>query len=61
VDDIPKIINALHSLTTDEIPELLQDYKPGKLFDKEGQAYPKIVCSQWKDGKQIPVFTDFGL
>jgi len=61
VDDIPKIINALHSLTTDEIPELLQDYKPGKLFDKDGQAYPKIVCSQWKDGKQIPVFTDYGL
>ena len=61
VDDIPKIIDALHSLTTDEIPELLQDYKPGKLFDKDGQAYPKIVCSQWKDGKQIPVFTDYGL
>jgi branched-chain amino acid transport system substrate-binding protein len=61
VDDIPKIIDALHSLTTGEIPELLQDYKPGKLFDKDGQAYPKIVCSQWKDGKQIPVFTDYGL
>lgn len=61
VDNIPKIIDALHSLTTDEIPELLQDYKPGKLFDKEGQAYPKIVCSQWKDGKQVPVFTDYGL
>jgi len=61
VDNIPKIIDALHSLTTDEIPELLQDYKPGKLFDKDGQAYPKIVCSQWKDGKQIPVFSDYGL
>jgi branched-chain amino acid transport system substrate-binding protein len=61
VDDIPKIIDALHSLTTDEIPELLQDYKPGKLFDKDGQAYPKIVCSQWKDGKQVPVFSDYGL
>jgi branched-chain amino acid transport system substrate-binding protein len=61
VEDIPKIINALHSLTTDEIPELLQDYKPGKLFDADGQAYPKIVCSQWKDGKQVPVFTDYGL
>jgi branched-chain amino acid transport system substrate-binding protein len=61
VDDIPKIISALRGLTTAEIPELLQDYKPGKLFDKDGQAYPKIVCSQWKEGKQVPVFTDYGL
>ncbi len=61
VEDIPKIISAMQGLTTAEIPELLQDYKPGKLFDKDGQAYPKIVCSQWKDGKQVPVFTDYGL
>lgn len=61
VDDIPKIIKALHDLTTDDIPELLQPYKPGKIFDAEGQAYPKIVVMQWKGGKQIPVFSDYGL
>lgn len=60
VDDIPKIIKAMRNLSTEEIPELLQPYKPGKLFDPDGQAYPKIVCSHWKEGKQIPVFSDYG-
>jgi branched-chain amino acid transport system substrate-binding protein len=60
-EDIPKIIKALHDLTTGDIPQLLQDYKPGKIFDADGQAYPKIVVMEWRGGKQIPVFSDYGL
>ena len=60
-DDLPKIIAALHSLTTDEIPELLLPYKPGKIFDAEGQAYPKIVHAQWRNEKLVVVFADYGL
>jgi branched-chain amino acid transport system substrate-binding protein len=60
IDDIPKITRAMHELTTQDIPELLLPYKPGKLFDADGQAYPKIVVTQWKDGKLVPVFADYG-
>ena len=60
VDDIPKIIAALSSLTTDDVPELLAPYKPGKIFDADRQAYPKIVVGQWKDGKMVPVLSDYG-
>jgi branched-chain amino acid transport system substrate-binding protein len=60
VDGLPKIIGALHDLTAEEIPELLQPYKPGKIFDAEGQAYPKIVAVEWKEEKQVPVFSDYG-
>jgi branched-chain amino acid transport system substrate-binding protein len=60
IDDIPKIARAMRELTTQDIPELLLPYKPGKLFDADGQAYPKIVVTQWKDGKLVPVFADYG-
>lgn len=60
VDDLPKIIAGMHTLTTEEIPELILPYKPGKLFDEEGQAYPKIIVTQWREGKMVPVFSDYG-
>lgn len=60
VSDVPKIIAALHELTTEDIPELLLQYKPGKIFDKEGQAYPKIIISQWKGGKHVQAYSDHG-
>lgn len=60
VDDIPRISAALKALTIDDIPELLLPYKPGRIFDAEGQAYPKIVVAQWKEGKLVPVFADYG-
>ena len=60
VSDVPKIIAALHGLTTDEIPELLLQYKPGKIFDKEGQASPKIIISQWKGGKHVQAYSGHG-
>lgn len=58
--DIPKIIDAMLALTTDEVPELLMPYKPGKVFDKEGQAHPKIIAAQWRNGRLVPVFADYG-
>jgi len=61
VDDIQKIIDAMRQVTTSDIPELLLAYKPGNLFDKDGQAYPKIVISQWKDGKAVHILSDHGL
>ncbi len=60
IDDVPKIITAMRELTTQDIPELLLPYKPGKIFDADGQAYPKIVVGQWKDSKLVPVFADYG-
>jgi branched-chain amino acid transport system substrate-binding protein len=60
VDDIPKIIAAMKAIGTDEIPELTHTYKPGKLFDADGQAYPEIVFAQWKDQKLVPVFAHHG-
>ena len=40
-DDVPKLIPALSSATTEETPELLTSYKPGKVFDADRQAYSK--------------------
>jgi branched-chain amino acid transport system substrate-binding protein len=61
VADVPKIAETMYQLTREDVPDLLLDYKAGKLFDKDGQAYPKIVFTQWKGGKAVPVFSDFGL
>ncbi len=58
--DLQKIIAAMRELTTQDIPELLLAYKPGKIFDKEGQAYPRISFTQWKDGKAVLVFSGYG-
>lgn len=60
-DDVPKLIQAMSSLTTDEIPELLTPYKPGKVFDADRQAYPKIIVAQWRKGQLVPVYSDYGL
>jgi branched-chain amino acid transport system substrate-binding protein len=59
-DDVDKVIAAMRELSVSDIPELTMPYKPGKLFDKDGQALPKIVVSQWKDAKFVPVFSDYG-
>lgn len=61
VEDLQKINEAMHQLTTSDIPELLLSYPPGKLFDKDRQAHPKIVITQWKDGKAVHVLSDHGL
>lgn len=60
VDDPVKIGAAMQELNVSDIPELLMPYKPGKLFDKDRQAMPKIVVSQWKDGRFVPAFSDYG-
>ena len=60
VDDPAKIGAAMQALNVPDVPELLMPYKPGKLFDKDRQAYPKIIVSQWKNGTFVPVFSDFG-
>jgi branched-chain amino acid transport system substrate-binding protein len=60
IDDIPKIIAAMRAIAIDEIPELTHNYKPGKLFDENGQAYPEIVFAQWKDQKLVPAFSHHG-
>jgi branched-chain amino acid transport system substrate-binding protein len=59
--DVTKIAAAMRELTTSDIPDLYMVYKPGKIFNAEGQAHPKIVITQWKDGKAVNVFSDFGL
>ncbi len=59
--DVEKIGAAMRDLSTSDIPDLHMVYRPGKLFNKDGQAAPKIVFTQWKDGKAVPVFADFGL
>ncbi len=61
VDDPAKIGAAMQALNVSDIPELLLPYKPGKLFDENRQAYPKIIVSQWKNGTFVPVFSDYGL
>jgi branched-chain amino acid transport system substrate-binding protein len=60
VEDVPKVIKAMNALTTNDVPELVAPYKPGKLFDADGQAYPKIVVAQWRNGKLVPVLSDWG-
>ena len=59
--DVEKIGAAMRELNVSDIPDLHMVYRPGKLFNKDGQAAPKIVFTQWKDGKSVPVFSDFGL
>jgi branched-chain amino acid transport system substrate-binding protein len=60
VDDVKKVIKAMNALTTSDIPELVAQYKEGKLFDEHGQAYPKIIVAQWKAGKLVPVLANWG-
>lgn len=60
-DDVPKLITALSSLTTDEIPDLVTNYKPGPIFDKDRQAYPKIIVGHWRNNQVHPVYSDYGL
>jgi len=60
-DDVPKLITALSSITTDEIPDLMTNYKPGPVFDKDRQAYPKIIVSQWRNNQVHAVYSDYGV
>jgi branched-chain amino acid transport system substrate-binding protein len=60
-DDVPRLVQAMSDLTTDEIPELLSPYKPGKVFDGDRQAYPKIIVAQWQNSRLVPVYSDYGL
>lgn len=60
-DDVPKLGQAMQGLTTEEIPELLSPYKPGKLFDADRQAYPKIIVAQWRQSQLVPVYSDYGV
>jgi hypothetical protein len=50
----------MQALTIQDIPELLVEYKGPRIFDTERQAHPKILGAQWKDGKLVPIFADFG-
>lgn len=59
--DVARIAAAMRELTTSDIPDLHVAYRPGRIFNADGQAHPRIVITQWKDGKAIPVFADFGL
>lgn len=59
--DVGKIAEAMGALTTDDIPALHLDYKPGRIFNNEGQAFPRIIITHWKDGKAVPVFADYGV
>jgi branched-chain amino acid transport system substrate-binding protein len=61
VEDTSKIAAVMRELRTDEIPELTMVYKPGKIFDADNQSYPKIIVGQWKGGKLVTVYSDFGL
>lgn len=58
--DVEKISASMRALTTSDIADLYMVYKPGRIFNDEGQAHPKIVVTQWKDGQAVPVFADFG-
>ena len=60
-DEVPRLVQAMSDLTTDEIPELLSPYKPGKIFDGDRQAYPKIIVAQWRNSQLVPVYSDYGL
>lgn len=59
-DDLAKLIPTLQGLTTEEMPDLLGPYKPGRVFDAERQAYPKIIVAQWRQGQLVPVFAEYG-
>ena len=60
VDDVKKVIKAMNALTTSDIPELVAQYREGKLLDENGQAYPKIIVAQWKAGKLVSVLANWG-
>jgi ABC-type branched-subunit amino acid transport system substrate-binding protein len=60
-DDVPRLIQAMSRLTTDEIPEPLTPCKPGKVFDADRPAYPKIIVAQWRKGQLVLVHSDYGL
>lgn len=49
VEDVPKVIDALHKLTTWEVPELTFNHPPGLIFDSEGQAHPIITMGKWEN------------
>ncbi|MEM1937700.1 MAG: ABC transporter substrate-binding protein [Candidatus Caldarchaeum sp.] len=49
VDDVPKVIDALHKLTIWDVPELTFNYPPGLIFDREGQAHPIITMGLWEN------------
>jgi branched-chain amino acid transport system substrate-binding protein len=59
--DVDKMAAAMRGLTTTDIPDLYMVYRPGRIFNEEGQAHPRIVITQWKDGQAVSVFADFGL
>lgn len=61
VSDVEKIAAAMRELTTEDLPGLHLDYRPGRIFNKDGQAFPRIVITHWKDGKAVPVFADYGV
>lgn len=59
--DVEKIAVAMRTLTVSDVPDLLMPYKPGRIFNDDGQAHPRIIITQWKDGKAVPVFGDHGV
>ena len=59
--DVPKLSAAMRALTTTDMTNLQLTYKPGRIFNDDGQAHPRIIFTQWKDGKVVPIFSDFGL
>ena len=59
--DVDKIGAAMRTLGTTDVPDLLLPYKPGRIFNDDGQAHPRIIITHWKDGKAVPVFGDYGV
>jgi branched-chain amino acid transport system substrate-binding protein len=59
--DVEKIATAMRALNVSDVPDLLLNYKAGRIFNKDGQAHPRILITQWKDGKAVPVFGDWGV
>ena len=59
--DVEKIATAMRALNVADVPEMLLNHKPGRIFNKDGQAHPRILITQWKDGKAVPVFADHGV
>lgn len=59
--DVEKIAAAMRALATTDVPDLLLPYNPGRIFNNDGQAHPRIIITQWKDGKAVPVFGDYGV
>jgi branched-chain amino acid transport system substrate-binding protein len=59
--DVESIATALRALGVNDVPDLLLNYQPGRIFNKDGQAHPRILITQWKDGKAVPVFGAHGV